>query len=41
MNENLKKILKKNEESEIIKQQKATPTMNVITGLPLDLENKK
>ena len=34
-------ILKKNEESEIIKQQKATPTMNVITGLPLDLENKK
>jgi len=34
-------ILKKNEESEIIKQQKDTPTMNVITGLPLDLENKK
>lgn len=34
-------ILAKNDESEIIKQQKETPTMNVITGLPLDLENKK
>ncbi|MBQ8850072.1 MAG: ABC transporter ATP-binding protein/permease [Clostridia bacterium] len=34
-------ILEKNAESEIIKQQKETPTMNVITGLPLDLENKK
>ena len=34
-------ILEKNANSEIIKQQKDTPTMNVITGLPLDLENKK